>query len=71
MARTDLRRPEIEVAQRGQLDEIARAVVGDLREGEAQALEVAERARAEHARQVGVRRLGRQRQLPRTAFLLL
>ena len=51
---THLRRPEIQVSQRRQLDEFFRTLTRHLRESEAETLEVAERAGTEHLREISI-----------------
>ena len=67
----ELRGPEIEIPQGGQLDELLGAGRGDGGEGQTEALEVAQGAATQQQRHVGVRSAHRQCKLARTALLLL
>ena len=66
----ELGRPQVQVAQRGQLDQVLGAGARHVRERQAQALQVAERARHEQLGEVFVRGARGQRELARAAFLL-
>ena len=66
----ELGRPQVEIEERGQLDEMLGACARHVGEGQAEALEVAERARLEQLGEVLVRRAARHGELARSALLL-
>ena len=63
--------PQIEIAKWRQFDEMMGAGTGHLSKGQTEALQIAERAAVQQFEQVVVRRSVGQRQLLRTALLLL
>lgn len=65
----ELRRPQVEILERGELDNDVRTVARHVREPEIQALQISERADAENLTQVLVRALFEAQ--PQGTFLLL